>query len=498
MAEASCKEVLAGRYQLETLVGQGGMGAVYLATDLRLERQVAVKVVSAQAKNADNHARFVREAQRTAQIRHPNVVEVFDVGETEGGDLFFVMELLKGEALSSRLTREKRFPLATFFPIAREICDGLGAAHAAGIIHRDVKPPNVMLVEHGSRRDHVKVLDFGIAKAQNSGTALTEAGMFLGTLEYIAPEQILGEAPLDARADVYAIGAVLYRMLTGTPIFQDVPRTALIHHHLDVVPERPDARCPEANIPRGLVDLVMCCLAKAPEDRPSTANELRAGLDEVERGMPRDLASQRSDEGSASVAAAYAPQPAERAPSLAQGYAAPVMVVVGAASEPPSPFTPQSAPRLAQADAPVTAPLRIGMATFDVAPSGVEASLELADVPRTTGTGRRPVAQMCTSCRTVIPVNADSCPNCGAFRTGSGIRPRPGRGSSGVPGWLVPLGLLPWFVSAFLAFGAAAGLASLAFLEVESKGSYWGLGVLLVLSVIGFFVRRSIDAARDG
>jgi len=479
MAEASRKDVLAGRYRLEALVGQGGMGAVHLATDLRLERQVAVKVVSAQAKNPETQARFVREAQRTAQIRHPNIVEVFDVGETEGGDLFFVMEMLKGEPLSSRLTREKRLSLGAFFMLAKELCDGLGAAHAQGVIHRDVKPPNVMLVEHGSRHDFVKVLDFGIAKSQAGGTALTEAGMFLGTLEYIAPEQILGEVPLDARADVYALGAVLYRMLTGTPLFPEIPRTALIHHHLEVMPEAPDLRAPDAALPPSLVAVVMRCLSKEPAYRFSDANELGAALRAVERTVPRE----QLDAAPTSHVAAVVPK--GLVPSL------------DLAVSPHTPRTPQAQPGLAGS----TSQLRIGaMTTFEVAPSGDDALLELQDV-RTTGSAARPVAQTCASCKYVIPPTADICPHCGAFRTGSGVRPKPSRAvaeRSGPPGWLVPLGVLPWYVTALLAVFAAGGIGALVFLEVESKGAYWGLGVLFVLSVVGLLVRRSLDAAEDG
>lgn len=494
MAEASRKEVLAGRYRLETLVGQGGMGAVHLATDLRLERQVAVKVVNAQAKNAETHARFVREAQRTAQIRHPNVVEVFDVGETEHGDLFFVMEMLKGEALSSRLTREKRLPLGAFFPIAKELCDGLGAAHVQGIVHRDVKPPNIMLVEHGNRRDHVKVLDFGIAKSQSGGTALTEAGMFLGTLEYIAPEQILGEVPLDARADVYAIGAVLYRMLTGTPLFPDIPRTALIHHHLEVLPESPERRAPEAALSPALVALVMRCLAKEPNERFSDANELGHALRAIERTLPRDVLEAAPASYVARVAdgAVAAPVPDLTMPQRPYE----------GAFNPHTPGTPQphSQVRSTQPNA-GTSQLRIGaMTTFEVAPDPGDALLELQDVPRTTGPVSRPVAQTCASCTKIIPPTALDCPHCGAFRTGSGVRPRPRSTarSGGPPGWLVPLGILPWFVSLLLAIGAGGGIGALVFLEVESKGAYWGLGVLLVLSLVGLVVRRSIDASRDG
>ena len=483
MAKASRKEVLAGRYQLESLVGQGGMGAVHLATDLRLERPVAIKVVNAHAKNAETHARFVREAQRTAQIRHPNVVEVFDVGETESGDLFFVMELLKGEPLSARLAREKRMALGTFFTVARQICEGLGAAHALGIIHRDVKPANVMLVEHGSRRDHVKILDFGIAKAQSSGTALTEAGMFLGTLEYIAPEQILGETALDARADVYALGVLFYRMLTGSPLFPDVSRTALIHHHLEVKPERPERRCPDAGIPRAVSDLVMRCLSKEPHERFATANELRVALEGLERTLPADLLVDAPPESFVSSRQIeQSPTSSTRSltlPELDHPFTARMERF-----DPTDPFdvtTRDSVPRHAIEPEP-------------------EPELELATAPRSENYGLPPSGQTCSACRQTIPSAAEACPRCGAFRTGSGIhakRSRPAARPAGPPVWLAPFGVLPWWVSAFLGVVAAIGLGALVFVDVSLLAPYWGLGTVVVLSGIAFFVRRKYDVEDD-
>jgi len=478
MAEASRKEVLAGRYQLESLVGQGGMGAVHLATDLRLERPVAVKVVNAHAKNAETHARFVREAQRTAQIRHPNVVEVFDVGETETGDLFFVMELLKGEPLSARLTREKRMALGTFFSVARQICEGLGAAHALGIIHRDVKPANVMLVEHGSRRDHVKILDFGIAKAQSSGTALTEAGMFLGTLEYIAPEQILGETALDARADVYALGVLFYRMLTGSPLFPDISRTALIHHHLEVNPERPERQCPEAGIPRAASDLVMRCLSKVPGERFASANELGAALQAVERTVPAELLVDAPPESFVSS------RKVEHAPtSSTRSLALPELETS---------FTARMG-RFDPADAFETT-------TRDAVPVAEELELELATPPRSENYGRAGAGQTCSSCRQVLPQGAEACPRCGAFRTGSGVhakRQRPMPLDPSAPAWLAPFGVLPWWVSAFVGILALLGLGALVFLDVSLLAAYLGVGMVVLLSGIAVFVRRKLDAEHD-
>jgi len=394
MEAPSRTTVLGGRYRLDGLIGEGGMGAVHRATDLTLEREVAVKVVRPQAKSPETRERFLREARSTAQIRHPNIVEVFDFGQTETGDLYFVMELLRGESLAVRLQREGHVLLDDFVTLAGEMCDGVGAAHAAGVVHRDLKPPNVMLVRHGNRHDLVKILDFGIAKSENATTHLTEAGMFLGTLEYIAPEQILGSAPLDARADVYALGSLFYRMLCGSALFPKVARSGLIHHHLEVTPERPSVRAPEAHVPRAVEDLVLRCLSKAPEDRPQNANELRAALDEAV-GTPSRSRPRSTSPGRAQARPAGAPLEIE------------VEVEVSAAFER------------------TVATPRAGEPTFAPAPVlALDVALDL------TGDGRPPLAPVaeqtevmaragsptCVACGAVVPLGAPACPACGTSR----------------------------------------------------------------------------------
>ncbi len=469
MVDATRHVTLLGRYRLEDLIGQGGMGSVHRATDLKLEREVAVKVVSPHANNAETRTRFLREAQRTAQIRHPNVVEVFDVGETESGELFFVMELLRGEALSARLKREGRVAMADFVRIAGEICDGVGAAHALGVVHRDIKPANVMLVQHGNRRDLVKLLDFGIAKAENASTHLTEAGMFLGTLEYVAPEQILGTSPLDTRADVYAIGSLFYRMLTGAALFPDVGRTGLIHHHLEVMPMAPAARAVDAHIAPALSDLVLRCLAKAPGDRPQTANDLRLELDAALSGTP----------GSSAPRVARAPK-----------------------QEPAGP---------GDLDA---ATVAMAIPTFNPAPVRAM-DFELAPPSPARGGGTelmaRPLAQTCGRCGKIIAPTASTCAGCGASRSTPGSlhapleeialvkvkRAQPMTLVEGPPAWLVPLGLLPSWIGAVLALLCLAGFAGLWAFQVDARGAYWGLGVVFFLALLGIYVRRRLDAA-DG
>ena len=274
--------VLRDRYRLDVKLGEGGMGVVYRGVDLALERDVAVKLTRA-APGADPSAaaRFLREVKSAARIRHEHVVEVFDVGEAEGGDLFYVMELLDGEPLSRRLTRERRLAPASAVHVAAQVCEALTAAHEGGIVHRDLKPANVMLLRRGRDDAFVKLIDFGISKSAEALTMPTRAGDLVGTVGYMAPEQIKGER-VDARTDVYALGAMLYRALTGSPVFEDRGLPAAVHDHLQTAPMKLRERAPEAGIPPALDAAVLRCLAKRPADRfasaASVAEALRASL----------------------------------------------------------------------------------------------------------------------------------------------------------------------------------------------------------------------------
>ncbi len=274
------------RYRLAEVLGRGGMGVVYRAVDERLTRMVAVKVLPPEEQRiAGARERFAREARRTAKLRHPNIVEVFDVGETPEGDLFFVMELLEGELLSKRIGRLGPLPLDVFGAIALPLCDALAAAHVGGVVHRDLKPENIMLARAGGdAAEQVKVLDFGIAKEVGSITRLTETGTFIGTVEYMSPEQIRGDT-LDARADVYALGALFYRLLAGSPTFATENVATLIHKHLSVLPEPLRARAPA--VPHAVEAVIMRCLAKEPQLRYASAAALRAALaDALPLGAP--------------------------------------------------------------------------------------------------------------------------------------------------------------------------------------------------------------------
>ena len=265
---------LDARYRLDGVLGEGGMGVVYRAFDERLERPVAVKVLAgAQGDAPEARLRFLREARRTAQLRHPNLVEVFDVGETEAGEPFFVMELLAGEPLSAFAEKKGALDLPTFSSVALPICQAVAAAHASGVVHRDLKPGNVMIVSTSPVR--IKVLDFGIYKESGASAVLTSEGSFVGTVGYAAPEQIRGEK-LDARADVYSLGVIFYELLAGASLFDGGSLATQLHHHLSVQPRALDDRIP--GVPKTISAAIMRALAKPPERRFASAGAFAEAL----------------------------------------------------------------------------------------------------------------------------------------------------------------------------------------------------------------------------
>jgi serine/threonine-protein kinase len=251
---------LAGRYRLEHPLGHGGMATVHLAHDEELNRPVAVKLLAEDVAGDEAlRKRFLREARLAARLSHPNVVSVYDAGEAEDGRPFFVMEHVPGTTLAElgQIAPERAVELAI------QACHGLGHAHAAGLVHRDVKPQNLLLREDGT----VKVADFGIARAAET-TALTQVGTVLGTAAYLSPEQALGEE-VTAAADVYALGAVLYELLTGRPPYESdsLADLAAKQSSGQIVPVSELAQ----GVPRRVENAVMRSLARNPAYRPSSA-----------------------------------------------------------------------------------------------------------------------------------------------------------------------------------------------------------------------------------
>jgi predicted Ser/Thr protein kinase len=267
---ARVQEVLAGRYELLDVLGRGGMGVVYRARDRVLDRAVAVKVLPVdRAEDRTFVARFQREAFAAAALSDPNIVAVFDSGQ-DGETRFIVMEYVAGESLAQLIHQRGRVPAEEAVTIATQIASALAAAHRAGIVHRDIKPGNAMLDNHGT----VKVLDFGIARAAG-GTSLTQTATVLGSASYLAPEVSRGQ-PADARSDIYALGCLLYELVTGRPPFTGELPAAILHQHNTAIPRSPRDLNPA--VPVGLDALIMRMLAKDPSQRPQHAAELVEAL----------------------------------------------------------------------------------------------------------------------------------------------------------------------------------------------------------------------------
>jgi serine/threonine-protein kinase len=269
--------VLADRYHILKRIGEGGMGRVYLGEHVKMNRQCAIKVMSpALVNDAESASRFAREASSAARIIHPNVAAVFDYGESDGL-VYLVMEYVDGEPLSRLLAREAPFDLDRAVDLARQIADGLGAAHELGIVHRDLKPDNILVAHSRSGREVVKVVDFGIAKAmqEGAGEALTRTGLVIGTPEFMSPEQLLGD-PIDARSDLYALGCILHLMLTAAPAFDAPTREQMIKRRLSESP--PHAQTLDPGIPDAIDQVITRLLARSPNDRFASAAEVREAL----------------------------------------------------------------------------------------------------------------------------------------------------------------------------------------------------------------------------
>jgi serine/threonine-protein kinase len=271
-----------GNYVVREKIGQGGMGAVYVAEHTRLGRRVAVKVLLPHiAADKQLAARFFNEAKAAADIRNEHIVDVIDFGELPDGSSYIVMEWLEGQSLQQLLSREKKLPLERVAHIARGMARALAAAHAHGIVHRDLKPDNIFLVRVDDDADYVKVLDFGIAKLTlgNDSNVRTQAGAILGTPQYMSPEQCNGGA-VDRRTDVYAMGVILYQMLTGRLPFVAGKLTELLLAHATQAP--PPLRSIDADIPPPVESAVLMALEKDPERRFNSVEALaRAFVDEA-------------------------------------------------------------------------------------------------------------------------------------------------------------------------------------------------------------------------
>ena len=283
IAGNSVPQIIANNLRVEALLGRGGMGTVYRATHLTLDRVVAVKVINPEfVLNTDVMQRFTREARLMAKLRHPRAAMIYDSGTLPDGRLFIVMEYVEGVTLADILKRDGKLPFKKAVDIAVSICDVLHEAHSLGIIHRDLKPANIMLNNQG-----VFVLDFGIAKMLNRDNAesmrlsMTGNGLLVGTPFYMSPEQCLGE-PVDARSDLYALGALLFEMIAGRPPFDDEILSAIIIKHAMVDAPKIEEFAPD--IPPALANVINRLLAKKPEERPETAEVTKSLLQQSVSG----------------------------------------------------------------------------------------------------------------------------------------------------------------------------------------------------------------------
>ncbi len=302
------RTALADRYRIERELGSGGMATVYLAEDLKHHRKVAVKVLRSDIAASLGADRFLREIEIAAQLQHPHILMLIDSGEADGF-LYYVMPFVDGESLRDRLARETELPVAEAVRILRDVVDALSHAHEHGVVHRDIKPDNILL-----SGNHAVVTDFGVAKAVSEATGrqdITTAGVALGTPTYMAPEQAVADPNIDQRVDIYAVGVMAYELLTGRPPFIEPTAQAVLAAHVADAPEHVSTRRPA--VTPALAEIVMQCLEKKPADRLQSTGVLLGRLD-----------------GLATPSGGMEPTPARSAVSVASSASRKMVVAVGA------------------------------------------------------------------------------------------------------------------------------------------------------------------------
>ncbi|HEU0036890.1 MAG TPA: serine/threonine-protein kinase [Kofleriaceae bacterium] len=293
-AEGLVGLVLDGRYRLDALLGEGGMGAVFRATHLAMDRKVAIKLLKPHLSNNEvSLQRFAREARSTMKVDSPHAVKVLDYGVTPLRDYYMVLEYLDGRTVQRELDVDGVFAPRRVVHIARQALHALGAAHATGLVHRDIKPENILLMRVGADPDYTKVLDFGVAKlmegaarSDQSQLALTQAGTVFGTPEFMSPEQACGH-PIDGRSDLYSLGGTMFAMLTGCALFDGANAIEWLTHHVRTPPPHLVDGRPELVAYPELDELIQRCLAKQRDRRPRSAEELDELLGKLEPTLSR-------------------------------------------------------------------------------------------------------------------------------------------------------------------------------------------------------------------